>query len=128
MASIIFYYGTAATIKTAVARLKIPECGRATSRNDEHMMRDDCSDSMLIKRARSLGPRTSFLNAIDGSLPDQMPAKKIHGSGPCQSRCVGPVVGGTGVGKGVSSAGVGMKLVRLIPACEFGIELAHVVG
>ena len=57
-----------------------------------------------------------------------MPAEELRTFRPRKCRGVGPVVGGTGVGKGVRRAGVGMKLVRLVEAVQLRVELAHVLG
>jgi hypothetical protein len=125
MARMTSYYGRAATIKTEALKISVDVGARYDLKR--------CVMNAPLARELKMGQedfawRGPCLEATADFLLYQMPAKKFHRFGPCQSRGMGPVVGGTCIGKGVSGARIGVKLVRLIPACEFGIELAHILG
>src|SRR5215510_15765995 len=57
-----------------------------------------------------------------------MPTEEFRGFGPCQGRCVGPVAGGTRIGKSVSRTCICVEFVTLVPAGKFGVEFTHIFG
>src|SRR5215468_8582519 len=57
-----------------------------------------------------------------------MPTEEFRGFGPCQGCCVGPVIGGTRIGKSVSRTGIGVEFVSLVPPGKFGVEFTHIFG
>ena len=80
------------------------------------------------RSVRSTGGALFSARCGPRALSDQMAAEEFHGFGPCQGRCVGPIVGGTRIGKSVSRACVCVEFVSLTPAGEFGVEFAHIFG
>ena len=56
-----------------------------------------------------------------------MLAEKFRRLRPGKRRCMGTVIGGSGIHKRVRRAGVGMKLVSFAEFCKFGGEFAHIL-
>src|SRR5947207_4396588 len=56
-----------------------------------------------------------------------MLAEKFRRLRPGKRRCMGTVIGGSGIHKRVRRAGVGMKLVSFGEFCKFGGECAHIL-